>query len=218
MAFALSRSRYSSRRAQAPFLGEVGLNADAHLLERDPCSRPPRRRDSRHGTGSASTGSSADTGRASTPGSGKDTSDDTGGDPGSRRSAASGTDDDGLLGGNTGGLLDPPKDTGGTAPTTNPPLTRPDVTLPPLLPASCRASASTARTRSSTTAHGDGGAPSEEGAPPSPCRRATPGGTAGQPKNARRDNRRTARRTPTAAAPAACTACAGSSRGPGRSG
>ncbi|MGQ4366015.1 DUF5667 domain-containing protein [Streptomyces sp. SAS_272] len=99
--------------------------------------RPPAAggRDTRHGTGSASTGSSSDTGRASTPGGGKDTSDETGGDTGSpSRSATSGTDDDGLLGGNTGGLLDPPKDTGGTAPTTNPPLTRPDVTLPPLLP------------------------------------------------------------------------------------
>ncbi|MDQ0959940.1 hypothetical protein QFZ66_003818 [Streptomyces sp. B4I13] len=102
------------------------------LLPRPPA---PGGRDTRQGTGSASTGSSSDTGRGTAPGGGKDTSDDTGGDTGSpSRSATSGTDDDGLLGGNTGGLLDPPKDTGGTAPTTTPPLTRPDVTLPPLLP------------------------------------------------------------------------------------
>ncbi|MDX3314943.1 DUF5667 domain-containing protein [Streptomyces sp. NPDC054884] len=102
------------------------------LLPQPPA--PGGGRGTRQGTGSASTGSSSDPGRATTPGGGKDTSDGTGGDTGNpSRSATSGTDD-GLLGGNTGGLLDPPKDTGGTTPTTDPPLTRPDVTLPPLLP------------------------------------------------------------------------------------
>ncbi|WP_329219956.1 DUF5667 domain-containing protein [Streptomyces sp. NBC_01485] len=90
----------------------------------------------RQGSGSASTG----TGRTTTPdtgtGSAKAPSDGTGSDTGSpSRSATSGTGDDGLLGGNTGGLLDPPKDTGSsTAPTPVTPSTRPDVTLPPLLP------------------------------------------------------------------------------------
>ncbi|MFJ6729749.1 MULTISPECIES: DUF5667 domain-containing protein [unclassified Streptomyces] len=50
------------------------------------------------------------------------------------RSTGSGTDDDGLLGGNTGGLLDPPQDDGTSAPPPRLPTTAPDVTLPPLLP------------------------------------------------------------------------------------
>ncbi|MFH8978720.1 DUF5667 domain-containing protein [Streptomyces sp. NPDC017890] len=51
-------------------------------------------------------------------------------------SADSGQENDGLLGGGTGGLLDPPKDTGTASPSTggNTPPTEPDVTLPPLLP------------------------------------------------------------------------------------
>jgi hypothetical protein len=55
------------------------------------------------------------------------------------RSAGSGSDGDGLLGGNTGGLLDPPKDKDSEASTSpsaegNTPFPEPDVTLPPLLP------------------------------------------------------------------------------------
>ncbi|KJK35574.1 hypothetical protein UK15_31010 [Streptomyces variegatus] len=55
------------------------------------------------------------------------------------RSAGSGIDGDGLLGGNTGGLLDPPKDKDSEASTSpsaegNTPFPEPDVTLPPLLP------------------------------------------------------------------------------------
>ncbi|MGI5368280.1 DUF5667 domain-containing protein [Streptomyces sp. A244] len=53
------------------------------------------------------------------------------------RSAGSGSDSDGLLGGNTGGLLDPPKDSeASTSPSAedNTPVPEPDVTLPPLLP------------------------------------------------------------------------------------
>ncbi|MFF5969461.1 DUF5667 domain-containing protein [Streptomyces collinus] len=59
----------------------------------------------------------------------------SGGSP--SRSAGSGSDSDGLLGGNTGGLLDPPKDSeASTSPSAegNPPVPEPDVTLPPLLP------------------------------------------------------------------------------------
>ncbi|MEU9338984.1 DUF5667 domain-containing protein [Streptomyces sp. NPDC048290] len=44
-------------------------------------------------------------------------------------------ENDGLLGGGTGGLLDPPHHTGGTSPSpSRPPSAEPDVTLPPLLP------------------------------------------------------------------------------------
>ncbi|MCQ9184729.1 hypothetical protein KMT30_37985 [Streptomyces sp. IBSBF 2953] len=91
----------------------------------------------RHGTGPASTGAS-ESGRTTTPGAGPGKESSTGAantpaTPGKSSSGATG-DDDGLLGGNTGGLLDPPKDNGGTAPTTTTPSTRPDVTLPPLLP------------------------------------------------------------------------------------
>ncbi|MFF8399349.1 DUF5667 domain-containing protein [Streptomyces sp. NPDC016172] len=53
------------------------------------------------------------------------------------RSAGSGSDSDGLLGGNTGGLLDPPKDSEASASPSaegNTPVPEPDVTLPPLLP------------------------------------------------------------------------------------
>lgn len=54
------------------------------------------------------------------------------------RSADSEDESDGLLGGNSGGLLDPPKETGvsTTPPSTGgtTPPARPDVTLPPLLP------------------------------------------------------------------------------------
>jgi hypothetical protein len=59
----------------------------------------------------------------------------TGNDSSPSRSA--GSDSDGLLGGNTGGLLDPPKESeASTSPSTegNTPVPEPDVTLPPLLP------------------------------------------------------------------------------------
>ncbi|WP_330290284.1 DUF5667 domain-containing protein [Streptomyces sp. NBC_00576] len=54
---------------------------------------------------------------------------------GNPKPSASGTSSDGLLGGNTGGLLDPPQDSGTASPsTTTPSSAEPDVTLPPLLP------------------------------------------------------------------------------------
>lgn len=91
----------------------------------------------RHGSGPASSGAS-ETGRSTTPGTGtgkgsSDGSGHTGSSP-SKSSSAGTSGDDGLLGGDTGGLLDPPKDGGSTAPTTTAPSTQPDVTLPPLLP------------------------------------------------------------------------------------
>jgi hypothetical protein len=88
------------------------------------------------GTGSASAGaSSSDRSTSPSTASGSAAGGHTGDGNGSpSRSASSSASDDGLLGGNTGGLLDPPKDSAGT---TSPPVlpsTQPDVTIPPLLP------------------------------------------------------------------------------------
>ncbi|MFI6039662.1 DUF5667 domain-containing protein [Streptomyces sp. NPDC051315] len=92
----------------------------------------------RQSSGPASTATSG-TGRSTAPSTGDSSSgaDHTGGGSGSpSRSASHGTGDDGLLGGNTGGLLDPPHQDAGTASpsTSRPSTTEPDVTLPPLLP------------------------------------------------------------------------------------
>ncbi|MEU1574490.1 DUF5667 domain-containing protein [Streptomyces collinus] len=90
-------------------------------------------------TESAPSGSSG-TDRSARPGDGGSRHSDegsTGNDGSPSRSAGSGSDSDGLLGGNTGGLLDPPKDSeASTSPSTegNTPVPEPDVTLPPLLP------------------------------------------------------------------------------------
>nr|WP_202482915.1 DUF5667 domain-containing protein [Streptomyces coelicoflavus] len=82
-----------------------------------------------------------------TPGSGHSSAPRTGDDGTSERgrsqsgrpseSADSGDENDGLLGGGTGGLLDPPKDDSDTASPPaggNTPPAEPEVTLPPLLP------------------------------------------------------------------------------------
>ncbi|MET8725100.1 MULTISPECIES: DUF5667 domain-containing protein [Streptomyces] len=95
--------------------------------------QPTQGGDGKHrGSGPASTGS---TGRhrsappSDTPSAGHST-------PGGPSGTATGNTGDGLLGGNTGGLLDPPRSGGDSNPpsTTKPPATAPDVTLPPLLP------------------------------------------------------------------------------------
>ncbi|MFF1275358.1 DUF5667 domain-containing protein [Streptomyces marokkonensis] len=94
----------------------------------------------RHSGSESASGDPSEADPSRSPGSG----DGTSGESGSRDAAPSGSadadrEDDGLLGGNTGGLLDPPKESGGLA--TTPPPTgditgspAPDVTLPPLLP------------------------------------------------------------------------------------
>ncbi|MGW1170246.1 DUF5667 domain-containing protein [Streptomyces sp. NPDC002550] len=90
----------------------------------------------RQGSGSASTGSSgghrstAPSSSGSTPSSGRHA---RSGDP---SGPATGSSGEGLLGGSTGGLLEPPKTgTGSSTPSTSkPPTTTPAVTLPPLLP------------------------------------------------------------------------------------
>ena len=84
---------------------------------------------------SASTGSSgAD--RSTAPSSGSSASDGRGSSSSPSKSASGSTgEDEGLLGGSTGGLLDPPNSTGSTTPSAgDPALPEPDVTLPPLLP------------------------------------------------------------------------------------
>ncbi|MFI9616130.1 DUF5667 domain-containing protein [Streptomyces sp. NPDC052023] len=91
----------------------------------------------RRGPGSGPATGATESGRGSTApssGSGSSDSDRTGSD-GPSRSAETGDESDGLLGGNTGGLLDPPKDIGSASPSqSRPPATEPDITVPPLLP------------------------------------------------------------------------------------
>ncbi|MFI5680727.1 DUF5667 domain-containing protein [Streptomyces cellulosae] len=91
----------------------------------------------RQGSGPASSDSTSGSGRSSAPstGSGKSSDSSGTGSHSPSRPAGSGSADDGLLGGNPGGLLDPPKNTVSAPPSTStPPTTEPDVTLPPLLP------------------------------------------------------------------------------------
>ncbi|MEU0942552.1 DUF5667 domain-containing protein [Streptomyces canus] len=85
------------------------------------------------GAGPTSSDTSTGSRHSAAPGGAGGTSEHTGGSSPSK-SAPSGSQDDGLLGGNTGGLLDPPKETGTATPTSPAPSADPDVTLPPLLP------------------------------------------------------------------------------------
>ncbi|WP_406159445.1 DUF5667 domain-containing protein [Streptomyces sp. NBC_00882] len=86
----------------------------------------------RQRSGTASSDTSTGSGRSTAPGTGGSSEHSGGSSP--SKSATSGGEDDGLLGGNTGGLLDPPKATGTATPTSPAPSSDPDVTLPPLLP------------------------------------------------------------------------------------
>ncbi|MEV3909242.1 DUF5667 domain-containing protein [Streptomyces canus] len=86
----------------------------------------------RQRSGTASSDTSTGSGRSTAPGTGGSSEHSGGSSP--SKSATSGSEDDGLLGGNTGGLLDPPKATGTATPTSPAPSSDPDVTLPPLLP------------------------------------------------------------------------------------
>ncbi|MEU6578805.1 DUF5667 domain-containing protein [Streptomyces sp. NPDC046805] len=86
----------------------------------------------RQGPGSASTGSSGAQ-RSATPSSGRSSSGRHASS--SPSGAASDSADEGLLGGSTGGLLDPPKSSGSaSAPAGKNPIGKPDITVPPLLP------------------------------------------------------------------------------------
>lgn len=83
------------------------------------------------GSGAGSSDTSTGSDRSTPPGTGGST-EHKGGNPG--KASPSGNQDDGLLGGSTGGLLDPPKSSDSTTPTSPSPSADPDVTLPPLLP------------------------------------------------------------------------------------
>ncbi|PAZ12007.1 hypothetical protein CLM62_32125 [Streptomyces sp. SA15] len=92
----------------------------------------------RQGSGSTPSDTSSGPGRSKAPSTGSGgSSESTGtGSNSPSKSAGSGSEGgSGLLGGNTGGLLDPPKDTGSASPSTSkPPTGGTDVTVPPLLP------------------------------------------------------------------------------------
>ncbi|MFJ9901781.1 DUF5667 domain-containing protein [Streptomyces sp. NPDC101152] len=85
----------------------------------------------RHGSGTASTGTSGTRHGSTAPGAGDGTS-GSGHSSSPSKSASTGTE--GLLGGNTGGLLDPPKSGGASPSESKSPTTNPGVTVPPLLP------------------------------------------------------------------------------------
>ena len=85
-----------------------------------------------HGSGKASAGTSGSGRKSASPSAGRSSSEHS--RPGSPSQSA-GSSGDGLLGGNTGGLLDPPKDSGSASPSASKsPSSEPDVTIPPLLP------------------------------------------------------------------------------------
>ncbi|WNM29376.1 DUF5667 domain-containing protein [Streptomyces sp. Li-HN-5-11] len=92
--------------------------------------------DKRHGSGptSSSSGTSG-SGRSAKPSDGASSGSHHSGSGSPSQSAGSGGKDEGLLGGSTGGLLDPPKSSGSTSPSSGKsPSGDPDVTIPPLLP------------------------------------------------------------------------------------
>ncbi|MFG2379305.1 DUF5667 domain-containing protein [Streptomyces sp. NPDC048504] len=99
------------------------------LLPQPPATTPGTGKHRAPGT--TSTGGSTGTHRSTTP----STTDGSAETSHSSTPSSSATTGDGLLGGNTGGLLDPPKTSGTESPSTSKPsITEPDVTLPPLLP------------------------------------------------------------------------------------
>ncbi|WP_086564527.1 DUF5667 domain-containing protein [Streptomyces africanus] len=101
----------------------------------EPPSRGGGENSRRRASESASSGSSATDRTARPSDSGRGHSDKSGSDSPSH---SAGSDSDGLLGGNTGGLLDPPRQSSDTSTSPSaegvPPVPQPDVTLPPLLP------------------------------------------------------------------------------------
>ncbi|MER6028492.1 DUF5667 domain-containing protein [Streptomyces sp. NPDC001851] len=91
----------------------------------------------RQGSGSATTGGASGSHRSTPPSSsGHTPSAGKHGSTNAPSGSATGNGGEGLIGGNTGGLLEPPRlGPGSSAPSTSkPPTTAPDVTLPPLLP------------------------------------------------------------------------------------
>ncbi|WP_055616601.1 DUF5667 domain-containing protein [Streptomyces phaeochromogenes] len=89
----------------------------------------------RHRGASSDATDSSRTDRPAPSSTGGGSSDGTGSSGGNPKPSTSKTQDDGLLGGNTGGLLDPPEDETSASPSgKDTPPAEPDVTLPPLLP------------------------------------------------------------------------------------
>ncbi|WP_330283076.1 DUF5667 domain-containing protein [Streptomyces sp. NBC_00588] len=86
----------------------------------------------RHGSDRASQGTSGSGRKSAEPSAGQGSSEHS--SP-SKPSQSTGATGEGLLGGSTGGLLDPPKDSDSASPSeSKSPSTEPDVTIPPLLP------------------------------------------------------------------------------------
>ncbi|MFE1247476.1 DUF5667 domain-containing protein [Streptomyces sp. NPDC058735] len=91
----------------------------------------------RRGASEAAPSGSSGTDHSTRPSDGGSRDSDEGRTSSPSSSAGSGSESDGLLGGSTGGLLDPPKDSEtSTSPSADgvTPTPEPDVTLPPLLP------------------------------------------------------------------------------------
>ncbi|MGP4044661.1 DUF5667 domain-containing protein [Streptomyces sp. 2A115] len=142
------RGAWGALRDRLPVqLGDVSRQVnsvfDAIAQEVDPLRsllpQPPSPEGTgRHrGAGSDESTGSSGTDRPAAPSSTGGSSDGTGSSSGNPEPSTSNTEDEGLLGGSTGGLLDPPKDdTSATPPGSDKkiPTTEPDVTLPPLLP------------------------------------------------------------------------------------
>ncbi|GHH20547.1 DUF5667 domain-containing protein [Streptomyces lanatus] len=142
------RAAWGSLRERLPLqLGDVSdevssvfdaIDQEVAPLESLLPQQPPQSGKGKHqgGSGSSSTGTSGSdkSARPSTGGSGS--SDGNRSSRPSNSSESTTGENEGLLGGNTGGLLDPPKDTGssGSSTSTPSPTTEPAVTLPPLLP------------------------------------------------------------------------------------
>ncbi|MDF3301832.1 DUF5667 domain-containing protein [Streptomyces tropicalis] len=103
-----------------------------------PQSPTPSGGGQQHGTGPAApSGSAPGTGHAARPstGSGPTAGGHASGSSSPSGSAGSGSEGDGLIGGSTGGLLDPPKTGDSASPSAGrSPSSGPDVTIPPLLP------------------------------------------------------------------------------------
>ncbi len=108
------------------------------MLPRSPDQETDGTDHGRPGSSGSATSDAPGSGHSSTPSTGDDGTSESGRSDSGRPSEStdSGQEEDGLLGGGTGGLLDPPKDSSPAAPSTgnNTPPVEPDVTLPPLLP------------------------------------------------------------------------------------
>ncbi|MFE1444258.1 DUF5667 domain-containing protein [Streptomyces sp. NPDC058739] len=103
------------------------------LLPQSPAQGGGTGEGSRQGGGPSVSSGSSGTGQSAAPSAGSSAPDNRG--TGGPSKSAGSDSDEGLLGGGTGGLLDPPQSTGTASPSqSRTPTAEPDVTLPPLLP------------------------------------------------------------------------------------